>query len=194
MTSAGAPSVVLLIKGPDPVAVPAKTSPRTSPRHGWWRAALWAAVLLWAAGCDTGPSPSSLEQQRPAVSSFAFAPDSVVVANLPPDRVENGRVQVPLSAQVRAADPDGQVERVVFTIEPSSSPQNTIVLSLPQAAGDVYGSAFGIGLPVFDEIYSVRAYAIDNDSLISNQVRGQFRVVAPDTATGSARGLRLRQP
>jgi hypothetical protein len=46
----------------------------------------------------------------------------------------------------------------------------------------VYSDTLVLGLPLINEIYTVRVFAIDDDSLASNQVTGQFRVVAADTA------------
>mgnify|MGYP006425335261 CR=1 FL=1 len=149
-------------------------------------AALCATVLL-VAGCDETPGAMSSTQVPPEVADFAHAPTRVVVDSLPADRVQGGTVQVPVVVQARATDPDGTVERVEFTIEPSRSPRNTLVLDLPPAQDNRFAGAVSVGLPLIDEIYTIRVYAIDNDSLVSNQVRGQFRVVAPaDTAAAGA--------
>ena len=148
------------------------------------------AAPLFVTGCDETPGAVSSTQIPPEVADFAHAPTRVVVDSLPNDRVQNNTVQVPLAVQARATDADGTVQRVEFTIEPSQNPRNTLVLDLPPAQGDRYAGAVSVGLPVVDEIYTVRVYAIDNDSLVSNQVRGQFRVVAPTDTTSATASVR----
>jgi len=146
-------------------------------------------VLLGASlgllGCDAAPAPER-SLQPPSVATLHVAPDSVVPAALPPDQVRDSTVQVPLQLEAQATDPDGAVARVVFLIEPASAPQATLsgtLPALPERPQHWYGGEFALSLPVADEIYTVRVFAIDRDSLASNQVTGQLRVVVPDSSS-----------
>ena len=134
------------------------------------------ALLLLPAGCDTAPGAHPLDPQPPRVADFGF--DVAVVP--PPDQLPDTLAAVQLDVALRASDPDGQVERVEVTLVPAQAPRATVIVSLPAQDGDRFGGQFVLGLPVADERYSVRAYAVDNDSLLSNQARGQFRLVPND--------------
>jgi len=151
-----------------------------------WLVAVCLVGLL-AAGCDDTPGTQAIDPEPPELAGFSFSPKRVVVDDVPPDRIQDDRVQVPLTVEARASDPDGSVDRVELALEPSQNPQGTLLLDLPAADGDRFAGAINIGLPLVDEIYTVRVYAVDNDSLVSNQVRGQLRVVAPTDTTSQAR-------
>jgi len=126
-------------------------------------------------GCD---QVSRLgEKQRPSVSGLDVVPDSVVAANLPPEQDSVARVSLRIG--VNATDPDGTLDRVVFTLEPSSNPRGTLSGTLTSTQGDRYQRELSLGVPAFrDEVYTIRVYAADDDSLASNQVVGRFRFVA----------------
>jgi hypothetical protein len=136
-------------------------------------------------GCDTAPTPE--ETQRPSVSGLQLVPDSVHQSDLPPDQVEDSTAQVPVQLAARATDPDGSVVRVVFVLEPSSNPRGTISGRLPaQSQGaSLYGGQLALSLPLVDEIYTVRVFAVDDDSLASNQVTGQLRFVPSDSSNAA---------
>ncbi len=155
---------------------------------------------LWAlGGCDTVPAPER-NQQPPSVAGLQVVPDSINQSDLPPDQVGDSSAVVPLVIDsVRATDPDGSVARVAFVLEPSSNPRGAISGSLPPAEPPLYGGQLSLSIPLVDEIYTVRVFAVDDDSLASNQVTGQFRFVASDSsATPStpkrAEGLRMSAP
>jgi hypothetical protein len=96
---------------------------------------------------------------------------------------------VNLGILAQANDTDGTVERVVFLIEPSSNPRGTFSGRLPPAPAveNVYGGVFdSLSVPLVDEIYTVRVFAVDDDSLTSNQVTGQFRFVPSGASDTSA--------
>lgn len=151
---------------------------------------LAAAVLLvgglglWG-GCDTVPAPER-DQQSPSVSALEVVPDSVHESELPSDQVQDSSAQVPLDISARATDPDGSIARVVFVLEPSSNPRGTASGTLPGAEGTLYAGRLAFSVPLVDEIYTVRVFAVDDDSLTSNQVTGQFRFV-PSDASATAR-------
>jgi hypothetical protein len=104
-------------------------------------------------------------------------PDSVRAADLQPDQVQDSLARVPLAIAAGITDPDGQIERVIFTIEPSSNPRGTASGSLQEQTEDgVYARQIGLRVPVaVDEVYTVRVFAVDDDSLESNQGVAQFR-------------------
>jgi hypothetical protein len=137
--------------------------------------ALGLTLLLF--GCDSSPGPSPVDAQPPRVADFRLAVEAL--PDPPDEPLPDSLARVQLDVALRAADDDGRVTRVELTLEPSQAPASTLVLRVPPA-GDAsttqYATSFGVQLPVIDDIYTVRAYAIDNDSLLSNQVRGQFRV------------------
>lgn len=141
---------------------------------------LGAAVILGPLlllGCDTAPSAPPAALTPPRVADFALEVEVVPDPDLP-----DTLAAIQLEASLRAADSDGQVVRTEMTVEPSQAPAATTVLTLPNVSDDRYGQIVTVVLPAtLDERYTVRAYAIDNDSLVSNQVRGQFRIV-PATA------------
>ncbi|MFB6271453.1 MAG: hypothetical protein ABEL51_01025 [Salinibacter sp.] len=153
---------------------------------------LGGALMLWC-GCDTVPAPET--RRQPSVSGLQIVPDSVHESDLPPDQVKDSTVVVPLIIDsVRATDPDGSVARVVFVLEPSSNPRGTVSGELPAQTRPIYGARVPLSLPREDEIYTVRVFAVDNDSLASNQVTGQFRFVPADSANGQSRGFSALTP
>lgn len=141
-----------------------------------------AALLLMGgmlvAACDATPGPTPLDRHPPEVSNFSFAPDSVNAADLPDEQITDSTAQVPFQMSVTAQDPDGTVEQVLFTIEPASTPGQTVQGTLPSVQSNQYGAAGEVGLaPGRDEIYTVRVFAIDDDDQISNQAIAQLRFV-----------------
>lgn len=151
---------------------------------------LAAAVLLvgglglWG-GCDTVPAPER-DRQAPSVSALEVVPDSVHESDLPSDQVQDSSARVPLNISARATDPDGSVARVVFVLEPSSNPRGTASGTLPVVEDALYGGRLAFSVPLVDEIYTVRVFAVDDDSLTSNQVTGQFRFVPSGASDTSA--------
>jgi len=139
-------------------------------------------VAVWIgggilAGCDQ-VAPVEGTGQRPLVSDVLVRPDSVNAADLSPDQVEDSLVRIPLTIAASIADPDGQIERVVFTIEPSANPRGTASGSLVGQGENVYARQVGLQVPVgLNEVYTVRVFAVDDDSLESNQGVGRFRFV-----------------
>jgi hypothetical protein len=138
-------------------------------------------------GCDTVSAPDRT-QQPPSVSALQIVPDSIHQSDLPPDQVQDSTAQVPLEVSARATDPDGTVVRVVFVLEPSSNPRGAISGQLPaqSQSASLYRGQLGLSLPLVDEIYTIRVFAVDDDSLASNQVTGQLRFVATDSSSTSA--------
>jgi hypothetical protein len=125
-------------------------------------------------GCD---QVSELEERRrPSVSGLSVTPDSVNAANLPPGQVADSVAAVELTVSARAGDPDGTVDRVKFTLEPSSNPRAFFDSTLTSVGDSEYELEEIFGFPLVDEVYTIRVFAIDDDSLASNQVVGRFRL------------------
>lgn len=142
----------------------------------FWLAVAALAIGGIAVGCDrVSPVESG---QPPSVSGLEVDPDSVHESDLSPSQVQDSVAQVPLSIAAVAADPDGTVERVVFSIEPASNPRGTATGTLERDQENEYRREIELGVPVFlDEVYTVRVFAVDDDSLKSNQGVGRFRFV-----------------
>jgi hypothetical protein len=70
---------------------------------------------------------------------------------------------------------------VAFTIEPASNPRATIAGALTPVSNSVYAGGGILTVPRFRGVtYTVRAYAVDDDSLASNQSVGRLQVL-PDS-------------
>jgi len=128
------------------------------------------------AGCDRVSHPASRE--APEVTALRIVPDSINGTQLPDDRVQDSVAQVPLRFSARAADPDEAVERVVFTFEPATTPEETVSGELVPMEDDRYAREVSFSVPADrDEVYTIRVFAVDTDRLSSNQSVGQFRFV-----------------
>ena len=150
-------------------------------------------AALWG-GCDTVPAPERT-QRGPSVADLQVTPDRVHGSDLDDEQIVNSLAQVAVDVSARVADPDGTVEEIVFTFEPSSNPQETSSSVLPAQDGTSrYRLQLNLLIPLADEVYTVRVFAVDDDSLSGNQVTGQFRFVPTDTsgAGGGENALRMQ--
>lgn len=140
------------------------------------RCALFSALGLGAflLGCDQVSRPET--GQPPTVSGLTVSPDSVNVADLPPDQVNDSAAVVGIRIAAEVEDPDGSVVRVEFTFEPASTPEGTVTGPLNPATDSLYDQRIGLQLPRVDEVYTVRVFAVDDDSLASNQGVARFRL------------------
>lgn len=131
------------------------------------------------AGCDQGGAVDRSRDQAPLVSGLVLRPDSVNAADVPSQQVQDSLAQISLRLRVRATDPDGTVERVQFTVEPASNPRGTATGTLQRENDSLFVRELGLRVPVFlTEVYTVRVFAVDDDSLASNQTLGQFQFVS----------------
>jgi hypothetical protein len=137
------------------------------------------AVLLVVSACDETPGPQPLDRQPPRVVAMDYAPDSIRASDLPPEQVQDSVLQAPLAINARVRDPDGDLSAVLFTLEPAAAPQATAVgtLRVQSGAEDLYAVRAAVSLPAVEERYTLRVYAVDTDSLFSNQAVGQIRVL-----------------
>ncbi len=177
------------------------TFPVVCARSVWCRIriALLAVILAFGlSACDEAPGVEPDPQSPVLAADFTQLPDTVDAAMVPPDRVTDSTVVARISLAAAAEDPDGQIARVVFTIEPASAPGVTIDGDLPPVPdiSNVYGINIDLTLPQVDEIYTVRLFAVDDDSLQSNVALSQVRVLpSPDTlATSSGLSLLSASP
>ena len=133
-------------------------------------------------GCDTVPAPDR-DQRRPSVAGLQITPDSVHESDLSEGEIVDSLAQVTVDLSARATDPDGTVARVAFLFEPSSNPRGTLSGTLSELSEEGrYGGRLELSIPLRDETYTVRVFAVDDDSLSSNQVTGQLRFVPVDTS------------
>ncbi|HMB90636.1 MAG TPA: hypothetical protein VKP65_07305 [Rhodothermales bacterium] len=169
-------------------------------------AALWlCGLLIMLAGCDSAPGPESLALRPPVLSDFAFSPQRVVFDELPPSQINGDEVEVPVEISVIATGPDRPVDRVEYVIQtPFSSTSALLTGIMTSAGGNRYTASATISISA-DEIanYTVVVYAVDTDSRLSGEARGQIRytrtfeqgdppvidaIEAPDTVTRPAAG------
>jgi len=134
---------------------------------------------LLGSGCDRESLEPEAPDRAPLVSNLRVQPDSVNAADVPADQVQDSLARIGLRIRAHVEDPDGEVERVPFTIEPASNPRGTANGSLQRQNDSLYAREVGIRVPVFlTEVYTVRVFAVDDDSLASNQGVGQLQFVA----------------
>lgn len=156
------------------------------PSYGDLYSLLGAVVLgtafVGVGGCDAVQGVEHEEQRSPSVFALRLEPDSISRTDRSSDAEQD---TISLSVAASASDPDGDIDRVLFTVEPASNPRGTAFGQLRPVEGaqHEYVRNFALLVPaVPDEIYTVRVFAVDNDSLASNQVTGQVRV-APSGST-----------
>lgn len=140
------------------------------------RAAAVALLLFWW-GCDTVPQPDRGDARRPSVHGLEVVPDEIDAGALESGQIEDSVARDTVEIAVRAEDADGDIERVVFTIEPASNPERTGTGTLHHLEDNRYGRGLILEFPLVDEVYTIRVFAVDDDSLESNQGIGHVRFV-----------------
>lgn len=150
--------------------------------------------VVWTGGCDSVPDLEQGERHSPSVFALQIDPDSVHGNDLAPEQEAIG-----MHLSVKATDRDGRIDRVLFTLEPASNPRGTAFGQLEPTDSIQHGYAQSLSLSIpttIDEIYTVRVFAVDEDSLTSNQVTGQLRFVPADTseAEGDLRRVESSRP
>lgn len=131
-----------------------------------------SGLLLF--GCDSVSPTGSLD--RPRVHDLRVEPSRVQIDTLPPDQVGDSSAQVNVRLSAEARDADGRVAKVVFTIEPASNPRGSLTGTLAHADSTRYARDLRLAVPLADEVYTVRVFSVDDDSLASNQSVGRLRV------------------
>lgn len=129
-----------------------------------------AAALALLAGCDSVTDGQPLDGRPPVVSDLAFSPDSLDFD----DVLAGDSAAVELALSVRAADPDGLIDRVRYTV--TGQFEGVVAEGTMADGGDgVYTAApaFRLGRDQRGR-YSVLVYAVDDGGLLSNEVRGLF--------------------
>ena len=138
------------------------------------------ALLGLVAACDTAPGPTALGLRSPILSNFMFSPQSVVLEQLPPDRIEEDSVQVSLEVSVTAVDPDGVIDAVQFVVQsPLLQTQPVATGTLSPSGRNQYQVAETIKLPRGAVgAYTIIVFAVDNDQQLSGEVRGMLNYLA----------------
>lgn len=132
------------------------------------------ALLLALAACDTAPGPQPLDARPPVVSDFAFSPDSVFFDDVV---VEGDSAAVELSISARVEDSDGgTIDRVAYVVDGQF--EGTIASGTMEVGED---GRYAATVPLLlgrgqRGRYTVLVYAVDDDGLLSNQVRGLFEL------------------
>lgn len=127
-------------------------------------------------GCDQVSAPT--EKRPPTVSQLVVAPDTLDAATLEPVPDRDSLVRDTVGISIRADDPDGEIERVTFIIEPALNPRGTIAGPMSRANNDRYVGGAILNVPRYREAtYTIRVYAVDKDSLASNQGVGRLQVI-----------------
>ncbi len=131
------------------------------------------AVVL---GCDQVSAPG--EKRPPTVSQIAVSPDTFDAATLEPVPDRDSLVRDTVGISIRADDPDGEIERVTFIVEPASNPRGTVAGPMRRVNNDLYAGGAILTVPRYREAtYTIRVYAVDQDSLASNQGVGRLQVI-----------------
>lgn len=123
-------------------------------------------------GCDQ-VSPSQTGGAAPRVTNLRVVPDTVRA----PASADSTSANLGISFAIE--DPDRNVERGLLTLEPASAPGRARAIQLSAVQLQIGRVSFGLRLPVERDVYTVRMFAVDQDSLTSNQGVTQFQMV-PD--------------
>lgn len=131
-------------------------------------AVLWGMLVM---GCDEVSQRGFEDGRPPRVLDITVTPATVRA----PASAETTEPMVNIEA--RAEDPDGRVERVEFRLESAAGLVETRLGPLSQTEDGMYSRTLSPTLPVTEDVYSVRVFAVDDDGHASNQAIGQFTVV-----------------
>jgi hypothetical protein len=127
-------------------------------------------------GCDQGPSTKANDAgQPPVLSCLSGPPVGACLGGIPDTLRAPPGDTITVNISVNAQDPDGRLDRVVAIVEPTSLDGPVRAGALFNFGRGEYRGAFTVPLPTTEELYAVRAYAVDDDGLASNRVLGQFR-------------------
>jgi hypothetical protein len=130
--------------------------------------------LVALAGCDSAPGPRPLDARPPVVSDLAFSPDSVYFDDIVG---ADDLAAFDLALSVDAADPDGgAIDRVAYVVQGQF--EGTIASgALEDDGGGRYAATVPLQLGRGQRgRYTVLVYAVDDDGLLSNEVRGLFEL------------------
>lgn len=158
-----------------------------------------ALLLAVAAGCDSAPGPEEAGLRPPVVSDLSYEPGAILVDELPPESVTGGVATVPVTAEVRATDRDGDLDRVSWVL------RGPVAGSAAVASGDFTPSGSGlfrleeeIGFPTaVPGRYTLLVFASDRSGRLGNDVRGVIDLLAsgtPPAITGVEMPERVTRP
>lgn len=146
-----------------------------------WSGALLCSLLLLLGACDTAPGVPTIEGNAPVLSGFAYAPDTLDVAGLG-EGAEDGIAEVPLEIEVTARDPEGALRQVGFVVRspiPGARPLQSGRLQPVEGTADRYRAGTTLRIPIAEVgLYTIRVFALDEEGLLSNEVRGTLSFTA----------------
>lgn len=156
------------------------------------------AACAFVAACDQAPGPADEAGNPPVLSEFSFSPHVYSIGN----DAEGEDQSVPLTMEVTATDPDGDLETVSFVVQPPFGGAAPVAQgTLSRASGARFEGDATVTIPSGEAgVYTVLVYAVDGAGSLSNDVRGTMRiegvglppviesVVAPDTVQRPASG------
>lgn len=130
--------------------------------------------------CDSAPGPSDSNPRPPVVSDFSYAPQAVLVDQLPPSQIVDGKAQVSLSLRVSVRDEDGDLAGVQFLVQaPGNTDEPVASGDLQAEGGGVYAITTPLALPIAEVgNYTVVVYATDAAGQLGNEMLGTLSLVA----------------
>jgi len=134
-------------------------------------------IVLVLSGCDTLPEMATTDGRPPVVSDFSYSPTNVVLGQLPQEQVTGDLVRIPLSLQVTARDPDGDLKEVVYVVRSNFFGEDPVATGRLEGQGSYrYSIDTAFEVPAAEvAVYTVRVYAADAEGRISNQAVGTIR-------------------
>lgn len=141
------------------------------------------AAALTASGCDTPPGAELSSDRAPVVSDFEFGPADVDLADLDPQLIGDGVVNIPMHVSVRVDRAPDDLDGVRYLVRrPDRSPDALADGALTPQGDGRYRADFTVTLNSGAiGNYAVAVYAVDAGGRMSNQVSGMLRY----RATGS---------
>ena len=144
------------------------------------KVALWACVLvstLLISGCDSVPGPESLDGRPPVLSDFTYSPTNIVLGQLPAEQVIGDLVRIPLTLQVTAEDPDGDLKDVMYVVRSNRTGEDPVTAGLFEGQGSFrYTAETIVELPAAEiAVYPVLVYADDHEGRLSNMATGLIK-------------------
>ena len=131
-------------------------------------------LVLALVGCDSVPGEQPALLQPPVLSDFAYSPRVFNIAQQGGET--NGEVSIQFDISVDVQDPDGEVDVVrMMLLSPDSDAEPVAESTLQPGAGSLYQLVASLQLPAaLTGNYTLVVFAVDDDGLLSNQVRGRF--------------------
>ena len=129
-------------------------------------------------GCDGEPGASDPNGRPPFVSNLTFSPAEVDIQSLDPSQIDGNIVEIQVDVTVQATDEDGLVDRVIFAVRPPAQDVAPLEFGfLPETGNGQFGGSYMLPFDTgLTGNYTVEAYAVDDDNLLSNKVLGTLAI------------------